>query len=486
MRPLIQAESTTGPEEEVRQRRQELAEARERQEALLRQTPTGSGFSWLLERQVMFHGGRIYVNDGPTQTLPSHDLAHLLVGMGSNLPWCPAGPDTEVRISEFNAAVLENLLSYTYEHIARQSITLEAVLPATLQYARWFVEKHYAPFPIPLDEAYRRFRLGIDIDAITDLSHYFFTQKERERQDEHHDGPWEMLLIRQPPSGLSAPAQQFQTLIGNTLHSMRARQSIEMEAKRTRDHEHADPHVSKELLQARERQQAILQRIPAGSGLSWLHDRQIMFHRRRIYVNEGPTQTLPSHDLAHLLVGMGSNLPWCPTGADAEVRISEFNAAVLENLLSYTYQYVANRSIDLNAIFPKTLEYARWFVEKHYAPFPLPLHEAYRRFWLGIDAEAMTNLSHYFFTQKEREQQSDWRDGPCEIRLIRQPHAGLSALAQQFQALIQSALQFMKARQPGQPVSVANQSIRGLPVLARGAASADGPYPGNAHRDSNA
>lgn len=473
MRPLTQAEISTDPEEKVRQRSQELSEARERQEALLRQTPAGSGFSWLLERQIMFHGGRIYVNNGPTGTLPSHDLAHLLVGIGSNLPWCPVGPDAEVRISEFNAAVLENLLSYTYEHVTRQSIALEAVLPTTLQYARWFVEKHYAPFPIPLQEAYRRFRLGIDADAITDLAHYFFTQKERERED--HDGPWEMLLIRQPPAELGAPAQQFQALIRNTLQSMKAPPGDQSAARKDKP---IGTEASKELRQARDRQQAILRRIPAGSGLSWLHDRQIMFHRRRIYVNDGPTQTLPSHDLAHLLVGMGSNLPWCPTGSDTEVRISEFNAAVLENLLSYTYEHVACRSIGLDAILPKTLEYARWFVEKHYAPFPLPLHEAYRRFWLGIDAEAITNLSHYFFTQKARERQADWRDGPCEIRLIRQPQAGLDALAQQFQALIQSALQFMKARQFDQTASVANQFVRGFPVLASGAASA--------HRDGNA
>jgi hypothetical protein len=463
------------PEEQVQQRRQELREAKERQEALLRQTPPDSGFSWLLERQIMFHGGSIYVHDGPTDTLPSHDLAHLLVGMCGNLPWCPTGSDAEVRISEFNAALLENLLSYTYEHVACRSIDLDAVLPKTLEYARWFVEKHYAPFPMPLEEAYRRFCLGIDVEATTNLAHYFFTQKQREREAKRRDGPWEMLLLRAPPAGLGAPVQQFQALIGGTLYFMRARQfgpdgaaafgrpttvaqpdnestartesSIGVATQRMRDPEQEDPQRNQELREAKERQAVLLRRTPAGSGFSWLHDRQIMFHRRRIYVHDGPTDTLPSHDLAHLLVGMGSNLPWCPTGPDAEVRVSEFNAAVLENLLSYMYEHVAHRSIGLDEVLPKTLQYAGWFVEKHYAPFPMPLEEAYRRFCLGIDVEAITNLAHYFFTQKEREHQGERRDGPWEMRLIRQPPATLGASAQQFQSLIRSALLSMRARQ---------------------------------------
>ncbi len=478
-------ESSTGTEvtrlEETQRRAVELREARERQEAFLRQTPEDSGYSWLLERQIMFHGGRIYVHDGPTDTLPSHDLAHLLVGMGTNLPWCPAGSDTEVRISEFNAAVLENLLSYTYEHVARGSVGLDEILPKTLQYARWFVEKHYAPFPIPMDEAYRRFCRGIDVDALADLAHYFYTQKEGEREGNRRDGPWEVRLVRQLPEGLDSTVQQFQSLIRSTLQSMKGRQAgpgatptietpatlgqpaeasaarnekpIGMEAARTQECPSQDPARKQQLRDAKIRQEALLRRTPAGSGFSWLHDRQIMFHGRRIYVHDGPTETLPSHDLAHLLVGMGSNLPWCPTGSDTEVRISEFNAAVLENLLSYAYEHVARRSIALDDVLPKTLQYARWFVEKHYAPFPLPLDEAYRRFCLGIDAEAITNLAHYFFAQKESER-GDNREGPWEMRLVRQPTAGLTPATQEFLSLIRNSLRFMKARQVGARASL--------------------------------
>jgi hypothetical protein len=448
------------PTEDVLRQR-ELLEAKQRQATLLQQIPAESGFSWLLERQIIFHDGRTYVHDGPTDTLPSHDLAHLLVGLTSQLPWCPTGSDTEVRLSEFNAALLENLLTYMYQHVALQSVRLEEVLPRTVQYARWFVEKHYAPFPIPLEEAYRRFCLGIDVEAVTDLAHYFFTQKEREARGTR-DGPWEMVLIRHPPADLSTPVQQYTSLVRSTVESMRSAQlraqpneaPLTVQAKQDAaaargsvDSRAEDPQRSQELAEARERQKALLRHTPSGAGYSWLRERQIMFHRRRIYVHEGPTDTLPSHDLAHLLVGMGSNLPWCPTGADAEVRSAEFNAAVLENLLSFMYEHVACRSIGLEEVIPKTVQYARWFVEKHYAPFPMPLEEAYRRFCLGIQIESITNLCHYFFTQKASEHHGGRRDGPWEMRLLRQAPSGLDAPVQQFQALIGSALHSMRARQ---------------------------------------
>ena len=203
---------------------QELRKAMDRQESLLRRVPVGTGFSWLLDRQIMFHGRRMYVHDGPTETMPSHDLAHLLVGVGSNLLWYPGGTDAEVRISEFNAVLLENLLSYTYEHVTCRSIELEVILPKTAQYACWFVEKHYAPFPMSFDEAYRRFCAGINVEVLTNLSHYFFAQKDRERYDKHRAGPWEMRLAPRPPAKLDAPVQEFQMLIQGALKFMKARQ----------------------------------------------------------------------------------------------------------------------------------------------------------------------------------------------------------------------------------------------------------------------
>jgi hypothetical protein len=102
----------------------------------------------------------------------------------------------------------------------------------------------------------------------------------------------------------------------------------------------------------------------------------VIFHRRRVYVHDGFTNTEPSHDLAHVLIGMGSSLLWCPRGSDDEVRISEFNAVFLEHLLSTAYECVMCRSISLQEILPKALRHARWFVQEHYAPFPMATEEA--------------------------------------------------------------------------------------------------------------
>lgn len=220
-----EAQWTGDSERESQERRHELRKAMDRQDSLLKRIPVGTGFSWLLDRQIMFHSRRMYIHDGPTDTMPSHDLAHLLVGAGSNLLWYPGGTDAEVRISEFNAVFLENLFSYAYDHVACGSIAQETILPRTMQYACWFVEKHYAPFPMPFDEAYRRFCAGINAEVLTNLSHYFFAQKDLEHHDRQRKGPWEMRLAHRAPAKLDAPAQAFQSLIRGSLQFMKARQN---------------------------------------------------------------------------------------------------------------------------------------------------------------------------------------------------------------------------------------------------------------------
>jgi LPS sulfotransferase NodH len=205
-------------------RRREVRRSRSRQENMVRRPPGGSGLSWSPERQVIFHNRRVYAHDGSTDTEPSHDLAHVLIGMGSSLLWCPRGSDDEVRISEFNAVFLEHLLSTAYECVMCRSISLQEILPKALRHARWFVQEHYAPFPMATEEAYRQFCTGIDPATLADLSPYFFMQKDRERVGNHRRRVWEMRLKRRPPVELSERGHQFQAAVLAVLNSITARQ----------------------------------------------------------------------------------------------------------------------------------------------------------------------------------------------------------------------------------------------------------------------
>src|ERR1700755_1023833 len=104
--------------------------------------------------------------------------------------------------------------------------------------------------------------------------------------------------------------------------------------------------------------------------LTWTPERQIIHGRSRVFTNEGPTRTYPTHDLAHLLVAACGDLNWIPDGSDYEVRVAEYNAVFLENLLDKTLYYLEKEFEDTPAILNGSLKFLRWFVIEHYTPFP--------------------------------------------------------------------------------------------------------------------
>ena len=183
----------------------------------------GSGFWWSPERQVIFHRSGVYVHEGWTPTSPSHDLAHLLVAMSSPLLWLPQGKDHEVRLAEYNAVFLEHLLSNAYNCVVYRSIASKDVLAETLRFVRWFVEKHYAPFPIAPEEAYRQFCWGIDPVAVSSLAAYFFVQRARELQGGNDTGHWAMHVKPRIIPTLAPKGRKFQRLVKDELGRITSR-----------------------------------------------------------------------------------------------------------------------------------------------------------------------------------------------------------------------------------------------------------------------
>jgi hypothetical protein len=182
--------------------------------------PRSSGFWWTAKRQVVFHGGHIWVNESETPTSPSHDLAHVLVAMSSGLHWLPLGDPDDVRMAEYNAVLLEHLLGNAYNSVVFGSIQPGEVLNEALRYARWFVEEHYAPFPLAPEEAYRRFCLGIDPRAVSSLSVYFFVQRARELRATDRNGCWHMYVKPQARLRVRGKARDFLNLVRNQVESI--------------------------------------------------------------------------------------------------------------------------------------------------------------------------------------------------------------------------------------------------------------------------
>jgi hypothetical protein len=135
---------------------------------------------WTKSYQRFGCATKIYEHNGEISTDPSHDLAHLLIASCSSLEWYPSGTDEQLRLAEYNAVLLENILDRSYSAASQPG--LEAgIIDGAINHARWFVENHYSPFPISAEEAYRRFCFRIRLEDLVRLSPYFFKQKARER-----------------------------------------------------------------------------------------------------------------------------------------------------------------------------------------------------------------------------------------------------------------------------------------------------------------
>ena len=142
------------------------------------------GMSWSPNRQVMFCDADVFSHRGSTSTDPSHDLAHLLVAASSTLPWKP-GRGNKAKLAEFNAFLVENILDAIYNCVLHKTDRVDRILPFAAARARWFVEEHYAPFPMSTKGAFDEFRARIDGASMVRLSPLFLNQKRCERTYPH-------------------------------------------------------------------------------------------------------------------------------------------------------------------------------------------------------------------------------------------------------------------------------------------------------------
>ena len=138
---------------------------------------------WSPAGQMMGDGAEAFTHEGPINTLPTHDLAHLLVAASSKLPWRPSGELSGVFLAEYNAVMTEHLLDRLYRAHVDRSASPHEVVSGLLAHGRWFVTEHFKPFPTSVDEALRRWSTGMDAGRLGALAPYFFDMKRGERAD---------------------------------------------------------------------------------------------------------------------------------------------------------------------------------------------------------------------------------------------------------------------------------------------------------------
>ncbi len=151
-------------------------------------TPGDFAMLWSPGGQLMSDGVQAFAHDGPINTEPSHDLAHMIVAANGGLQWRPAGPQPSICHAEYNAVMLEHLYDKVYRSRVGSEFGSDAIVPSLVDHGRWFVTKHFTPFPTSPEKALAQFARGMNPEVAGRLGAYFFDMKHAERQDPAHMG----------------------------------------------------------------------------------------------------------------------------------------------------------------------------------------------------------------------------------------------------------------------------------------------------------
>lgn len=144
---------------------------------------------WAPGGQLMSDGVQAFAHDGPINTEPSHDLAHLIVAAnGGGLQWRPAGTQPSICYAEYNAVMLEHLYDKVYRSRVGREFADHAIVPSLVDHGRWFSTKHFTPFPTSPERALAQFARGMSPEVAGRLGAYFFDMKHAERRDPGHMG----------------------------------------------------------------------------------------------------------------------------------------------------------------------------------------------------------------------------------------------------------------------------------------------------------
>ena len=143
-------------------------------------------FYWSSSKQLFACDHVFHENQGQTPTSPSHDLVHLIVAANGSLSWLPQRHRSLACLAEYNAVLLEQLFDRTCNATMRGKATSCDVFTDCLNHMSWFVNEHFAPFPVSEHEAYQQFCAQINPFIVSRLFPYYFSVRQHELTNSNH------------------------------------------------------------------------------------------------------------------------------------------------------------------------------------------------------------------------------------------------------------------------------------------------------------
>lgn len=143
-------------------------------------------FFWSLTKQIFMCNEVYYQSQETASTDPSHDLVHLIVAANGNLTWLPHKQREVACLAEYNAVLLETLFDRTCNMLIFNTVNYRNLWVVVLKHMQWFVEKHFAPFPISNEEAYQHFCCQVNPFVVSRLFPYYLAIKRYERSHSNY------------------------------------------------------------------------------------------------------------------------------------------------------------------------------------------------------------------------------------------------------------------------------------------------------------
>jgi hypothetical protein len=137
-------------------------------------------------------------------------------------------------------------------------------------------------------------------------------------------------------------------------------------------------------------------------GIAWGPVSQSLSVGREVFVHDGPPTTLGSSGVARLLLAAAApRAVWRPVGEPDELRLAEFNAAIVEMLLDMVLMW-STEGMPVEMIAPQIAQASNWLVSApSMMPFPSSARDAVAKLLGDLDAETLARLSPIFFERRK-------------------------------------------------------------------------------------
>jgi hypothetical protein len=174
---------------------------------------------WSAKQQRITVGKEAFTHEGsPTTSCSSVVVRLLLAASAPSAAWRPVGSESEVRVAEFHAAIMEMFLDMAM-HAHQRQLPPENIPSQIAEASEWLVTTEtMQPFPATAHDAVAQLMVAMDETTLARLAPVFF---DRRKVDKRGFDPAATVSLKFAVGDSFAGAEELQGLIATQLGRLR-------------------------------------------------------------------------------------------------------------------------------------------------------------------------------------------------------------------------------------------------------------------------